>query len=233
MNPPPPLERETDVDAFLNWASRMRAQDRERAQAVVAGAAGNPPVVARMIQEVEQPRKRDFARTLLTLGFLGWLKNETALAFLAEFVRRPLPSQGTIVDGEIVERRQQEQLQAKAVDGLAFANTPATNTLVLSIITSHPSTIVRAEAINAYLWNRGDSAEAKRELRQVALPEDQIFIDRVRRRRGERTETFNTKLDAFRTLHPETDAKPPQKLPGNGPAPSATAPPTDIPPPPF
>ena len=94
-------------------------------------------------------------------------------------------------------------LQAKAIDGLAYLRNPEADNEVLRAAGKHPSRIVRAEAIDAYLWNHQDSAEAKATLARYVRPDEKVFLDRVRRGDGEGAEQFNPKLAQFLKAHPE------------------------------
>ena len=190
----PGLTEGADVAAFLNWLGSAPADTTASARRSVEDAGKRPDVVNALIREAEQTHRIDYTRALLTLAVLGETRSDTAVAYLEQFVSRQLPDTGTRVDGQIAERTQQAQLQAKAVDGLAYANTEASNAAVKHIIRHHPSRIVRAEAINAYLWNHGDTEEAKEELAAVVRPDEAVFLERVRKLPGEARESFNAKV---------------------------------------
>jgi hypothetical protein len=198
------------VPRFLDHAGAARADERDAVVRTLTRAGANEAVLRGFIREVERVRDSDYTRALLALALLGETRSPVAVSFLEEFANRPLPERGTQVDGEILEQVRQAQLQAKAVAGLAYANDARSNAAVMQIISRHPSRIVRAEAINAYLWNHGDSEEAKRTLAPIVRPEEAVFIDRVRRVSGESAETFNPRLEAFLDKHPEAVAPKPE-----------------------
>ena len=207
---PPPLISGEDVPRFLDWAGASHVDEREDARKVVVDAGNN--VVRALIKEVERVKTLDHTRALLALALLGETHSPAAQAFFAEFSRRPLPTDGTIIEGEIIEQTRAAQLQAKAVDGLAYANNETSNNVVTEIIANHPSKIVRAEAINAYLWNHGDSDEARKLVSQYVRKDELILIDRVRRTTGETAESFNRKLDDFLKRHPDVVPPQPEEL---------------------
>jgi hypothetical protein len=209
---PPPLASASDVPRFLDWAGASHSDERDDARKVLAEAAGRPDVINGFITEIERVQATDQPRALLGLALLGETRNPGAQDFFAEFARRPLPTGGPVIEGEIIEQTRAAQLQAKAVDGLAYANTEATNKVVTQIIAEHPSRIVRAEAINAYLWNHGDSDEARKFLAQFVRKDEQVLLDRVRRNTGENAEVFNRKLTVFLQKHPEVIPPQPEKL---------------------
>jgi hypothetical protein len=210
---PPPLTSPADVPRFIDWAGASHVDEREDARNAIAAAAGNSAVVQALIKEIERVQTLDHSRALVTLALLGETRSPEAEVFFAEFARRPLPKDGPVIEGEIINETRAAQLQAKAVDGLAYANNETSNKVVTEIITEHPSKIVRAEAINAFLWNHGDSDEARRLVSPFVRKDELILLDRVRRKTGETAESFNRKLDHFLQLHPEAIPPPPEKLP--------------------
>lgn len=203
MHAPPALASAGQVAPFLDWAGASHADERADVHAVIAASANRPEVVQALIDEVERVQAVDLSRALLALAMLGETRTAAAEAYFTEFAWRPLPQTGTVVEGEILEQTQAAQLQAKAIDGLAYRNTDSANQQVMAIIAKHPSRIVRAEAINAYLWNRGDSDEARQALAHVVRKDEQVFLDRVRRVPGEPASVFNAKLARFLQRHPE------------------------------
>ena len=200
---PPRLAGPGDVDAFINWAGMSTLDEQEEARRAIVGASQSAGVAQALIDEIEKAQTTDHSRALLTLAILGEMRSPVGEAFLRDFVNRPLPTTGTIVDGEILEQTAQAMLQAKAVDGLAYLRQPGSDQEVLRIVGQHPSRIVRAEAISAYLWNQGDSPDARRAVLRYVRPGEEIFVDRVRRVRGEGAATFNRKLAEYLKAHPE------------------------------
>jgi hypothetical protein len=220
LHAPPRLGAAADVAAFLDWTGASHVDEEDDVRSALAAAAQNKEVISALIAEVERVQRTDQPRALLALGLLGETRSADAQNYFTVFVRRPLPSEGTVVDGEIIEQTLAAQLQGKAVDGLAFINTASANEVVLEVAARHASKIVRAEAINAYLWNHGDSAEARARLAQVVQQGEQILIDRVRRIAGEKADTFDPKLARFLRQHPEASATAPERG-------TATSPPDD------
>ena len=209
---PPQLTSGDQVPRFLDWAGGSHVDEKEDARKAIVDAAGNTDVVKALVAEVERVQSVDHTRALLALAVLGETKSPVAQEFFIAFARRPLPEKGTVIEGEIIEQTRAAQLQGKAIDGLAYINNDSANKAVMEIIASHPSSIVRAEAINAYLWNHGDSVEARRALSQVVRKDEQILLDRVRRVTGETADTFNAKLEQFLKQHPEVVPPAPEKF---------------------
>ena len=59
---------------------------------------------------------------------------------------------------------------------IAYINSQAAKAVVLKTISDHASRTVRLSAMNAYLYNNGDSAEAIAAARQHSKPEEVKFI---------------------------------------------------------
>ena len=207
LHQPPALNAAADVTAFLNWAGASTVPEREDARAAIAGARFNDAVAQGLIAEVKAGQGTDFSRALLALSVLGEQQNAVGTDFLRSFANQPLPQEGTLADGEIAEQTTLAILEAKAVDGLAYYRTAngafGADSEVLHIIAGHPSRPVRAEAISAYLFNHGDSAESRKFLTQYVGQNELVFLDRVRRVPGENQESFNAKLAFFLRLHQE------------------------------
>jgi hypothetical protein len=208
---PPQLASADQVGRFLDWVGASHVDEKEDARRAIVAAASNQAVVEALIVEVERVKATDHSRALLALAILGETKNPKAQAFFTAFVRRALPQQGTVIDGEIMEQTQAAQLQGKAIDGLAYINSDSANKVVMDVIAHHPSKIVRAEAINAYLWNHGDSVEARKTLSQFVRTDEAILLDRVRRVTGESAASFNAKLAQFLKQHPEVVPPDPER----------------------
>ena len=199
---------------LIAWAARSTLDEHEAVREAIQQVSRSEGVLRALCAEAFGSQSRDHSRTLIVLSLIGETKSDTGERCLTEFVQQPFPSQGHYVHGEILEQTALGTLQAKAVDGLAYRRTETADALVLRLIRSHPSRIVRAEAISAYLWNRKDSDEAKAALADVVRPDEKIFLDRVRRVPGETAATFNPKLTKFLETHPE--ARPPAPRKGDG-----------------
>jgi hypothetical protein len=103
---------------------------------------------------------------------------------------------------------------------IAYINSPAAKLVVLKTISDHASRSVRLSAMNAYLYNNGDSAEAIATARQHAKPEEAKFAGLPRLAPDTDRKDFAARLARFYTEHPEE--RPPQpkqvarRKPGRG-----------------
>jgi hypothetical protein len=197
--------------AFIDWAGASTVQQREEARRFLAEARQNAAVAAAFCDEALRAAEADHSRALVALSVLGELRNPAGEECLRKLLHQPLPEKGTLAHGEIVEQTALGMLQAKAVDGLAYLRTAKADEEVLWAAGRHPSRIVRAEAIEAYLWNHDDSAEARSVLLKYVRAEETVFLDRLRRVPEENAESFNRRLAAFLKAHPEAVAPDPER----------------------
>lgn len=217
QRPVPPIlapnkDPRASVLEFVAFAGMSGAGQREEIRKALGAARENREVANVLCDEAFKAQKEDHSRALLILSLLGELRNPLGAQCLNRFLNLPFPQTGTKVDGEIVEQTALGELQAKAVDGLAYFNTKATDEFVFRAVRTHPSIIVRAEAIEAYLWNHRDQGEeARRTLSQYVRKGEEIYLDRVRRDTGESAESFNRKLEAFLKAHPEAAPQKPER----------------------
>lgn len=200
--------------AFIDWAGMSVADERETARREIAAAASNPDIVRAVIDEARTAKESDHSRALVSLAILGEMRTAEGEKFLKDLIQQPLPTEGTVVEGDLLEATALAQLQAKAVAGLAYRRTRDADAEVMRVAARHPSKIVRAEAISAYLWNHGDTDEARRALAPHVRKDEQLLLERVRRVSGESAETFNRKLAAYLEAHPELVPPAPEKLSG-------------------
>ena len=199
--------RET-VPRFIDWAARSRPDQREEVRKMIAASSANSGAAEELCREISETQNEDHSRTLIMLSVLGEMRNSEGEKCLIRFIHLPLPTKGTVVNGEIIEQTSLATLQGKAVDGLAYARSVTADRELLWAVSSHASKIVRAEAINAYLWNHQDSEAARAALLKVVRPNERDLIDRPRHEPGTTREQFNGKLIVYAKMHPAPE---PQK----------------------
>ncbi len=203
-----PLRPET-VDAFIDRAVRADSADRERVRTEIDRASGDTQVVRLLIERLEAVGIRDLGLSLVIVGILGELRNRAALRSLDTTVWQPLPPLKATGHGELIERDLVEMLASKAVEAIAYFRIDTTDVLTLRVIREHPSSPVRQAAIDAYLYNHGDSARVRERLGGVVRPEDRLYLDRARRSRSMGRDAFNAALTRFYDLHPQEVAPAP------------------------
>ena len=196
---------------FIDWAGGSTVRQREEVRRLIAAASENASVASAFCDEASRAAESDHSRALLALSILGEMRSRVGEDCLRKLLHQPLPEKGTLAHGEIVEWTAIGMLQAKAVDGLAYLRTASADEEVLWAVAQHPSRIVRAEAIEAYLWNHSDSAEARATLQKQVRPDEAIFLERIRREPEENAESFNRRLATYLKAHPEIAPPPPQR----------------------
>lgn len=138
-----------------------------------------------------------FEQRLVVIGILGELRRPEALAPLREVVWAPLPLAEAMPEG-LSARDVEEMIQAKAAHGLAYLATPAADQAVRDVIVNHEALHVRVSAIDAYMWNHGDSRRTADELYSLLPAEMHQYVERPRFHRGMDREEFSRRLEAWR-----------------------------------
>jgi hypothetical protein len=202
--------------AFLDWAGASAVGQRDEVRRILERARDNKAVAGAFCEEANGTAESDPSRSLLALSLLGEMRSGVGGECFQKLLHRPLPEKGTLADGEIVEQTRLATLQAKAVDGLGYLHTARGDKEVLWAAGKHSSRIVRAEAIESYLWNHKDSKEARATLLKYVQPKERIFLDRVRKEPNEDATAFNRKLAVFLKEHPETAAPAPRPVDRKG-----------------
>lgn len=190
-----------------------RATDRDMAVVgeAVTGLRRQPGAVEAIARHYQQLPVEAFEQRLAVIGILGEMRRPDSLSRLREVVWAPLPPGGSIAEG-LVPRDLEEMIQAKAVQGLAYLATPPADAEVLEVIANHEALHVRVSAIDAYMWNHGDSRMAADELYQLLPPELHPFVERPRFHRDMDPEQFTRRLEAWRE---RWKPQPPTPLPAN------------------
>ena len=163
---------------------------------VVAGLRQQPGAVEAMARQYRQLPAEAVEQRLVVLGILGEMKRTDAMAQLREVVWAPLPpadSKGDL----LTERDIEEMIQAKAVQGLAYLATPQADAAVREVIERHEALHVRVSAIDAYMWNHGDSPKTAAELYRLLPADLHPYVERPRFHSGMDRQEFTRKLRAW------------------------------------
>jgi hypothetical protein len=210
--PLPALARAGDVPTFVDAAGAAPVSRREEVRAIVQSAQGNAEIANRLIAEFEAAQKRDFSRALVILSLIGEQRHPSGTAFLSTFIWRPLPRGGR-PRGELGLSREAEaleRLQVKAANALPYARTREALQATLEVVRKHPLKPVRVEAASSYLWNMGNSEEARRTLSTYLREDERLLLDRPVRQDGMSGRQFNRLLAIYLERHPELRPPAPQ-----------------------
>lgn len=160
---------------------------------VVAKLRQQPSAVEALARQYRQLPAEAIEQRLVVLGILGEMRRSDAMAQLREVIWEPLPRIEAEAE-KLTARDLVEMIQAKAVQGLAYLVTPEADAAVREVIEQHEALHVRVSAIDAYMWNHGDSAETAAELYRL-LPADLYpYVERPRFHRGMNREEFTRRL---------------------------------------
>jgi len=160
---------------------------------VVAGLRRQPGAVEAMARQYRQLPAEAIAQRLVVLGMLGEMKRSDALTQLREVIWAPLPSDKSQPE-KLSARDLEEMIQVKAVQGLAYLATPQADAAVREVIEKHEALYVRVSAIDAYMWNHGDSPETAAELYRLLPADLHPYVERPRFHRGMEREEFTRRL---------------------------------------
>ncbi|NGP05769.1 hypothetical protein G6038_09805 [Rhodococcus sp. 14C212] len=169
---------------------------------------------------------RDFGSHSLLLSVLGELRKDEVLDGLVDFISLPpesiFPSNPRQPDqGDATTYPDDASaLQARAVEMLAFLRTAKAFGKVLEIAGRHPSKGVRIAALDAFVFNHDDSAEALEAARAAARPDEVKFVGLARLERNSDPREFDAKVRAFYEHYPEELPKSPIIHPECGQAPA-------------
>jgi hypothetical protein len=198
-----------NVDAFIKWASASGLDEREKIREEIKKSSQNTEVLKALIDRFEKVDTLDLSYSLVVLSLIGELQNPSSQKWLEKQINRPIPTvketpHGGLNSGDVIE-----MISSKAVESLAYLKTNESDRATLNVIVKHPSKAVRAAAIDAYLFNHGDTDDIKAKLKQSVRKEDLIYLDRVRFLREKDAKTFNAKIDRFYEQHPNEKAEAP------------------------
>jgi len=163
---------------------------------LVAGLRKQPGAVEAMARQYRELPAEAIEQRLVVLGILGEMKRPDAVAQLREVIWAPLPPADSQAE-LLTERDFEEMVQAKAVQGLAYLETPQADAAVREVIERHEALHVRVSAIDAYMWNHGDSPKTAAELYRLLPAEMHLYVERPRFHSGMDRQEFNRRLRAW------------------------------------
>jgi hypothetical protein len=209
------------VDQFVEWVATMPASQVDDVKAQIAAVKSDPKVVDAVAAGLSFRTPGSYGRQLIYLSILGEMQNERALGPLESYLnsrdclvfeeRRavrlpPLnPPKTSMFDGCA-------GLKARAAAMISHLNSRAATAVVLNAINEHPSRTVRLSAIDAYLYNAGDSPEAIATAKQRARPDEVKFVGLPRLSSDTNRQDFEARLMRFYAEYPDEQAPQPIRV---------------------
>jgi hypothetical protein len=224
---PVPLQVAT-VEKFVDWVSTMPSSQVSDVKQQIALVKSDPKVVDAVASQLSFRDLGSYGRQLIYLSILGEMKNERALTPLQNYLHSrdcPVFEERALIHPVSNAPKTSifdacAGLKAASINMIAYINSATAQTVVLQTINGHASRTVRLSAINAYLYNNGDSEKAMAMARQYAKPEEAKFVGIPRLSPDTNPKEFAARMARFYTEHPEELPPLPKQAargnPGNG-----------------
>lgn len=206
--PPVPLSVST-VDKFAFWVLTMNSTQVDDVTAQIALVAADDSVVDAVAGRLSFRNPGSVGHQLVYLSVLGQMKNPRAITPLHDYVYS--------TDCPVLEQINQEHsqslntsfldtcamLKSHAISMVSFINTQIAQQVVLQAVADHPSKAVRIAAMDAFLYNAGDSTAAFALVNSHAQPADRIFIGLPRLDPSTSLKEFDQRVVQFYRDHPD------------------------------
>jgi hypothetical protein len=222
------------VDQFVFWAERIPQSHVDLIKKQISAASNDSQVIKTLSEELLRTPIRDVDRHLMILAVIGETRNPAFITPLKRFIwsTEDLVPQA-VGRGEAGTRltffNHSRALQARAAEMLAYIGTSDAFAATREVVKSHPAVEVRISAIDGYMFNHGDSSEAKTEVGQSASPGDAKMIGIPRKTRDMNAHEFDERLLAFYQRYPDERPPAPEMVPGITGRPKQTIPMKAIP----
>ncbi|WP_069160166.1 hypothetical protein [Nocardia altamirensis] len=202
-----------NVRDFVAWVASAPRSMVDTVRAAIAEDYGEDVVDALGELLLTEP-EIDLAHATTTLSILGEARHPAAIRYLREFVwdtsdiddpiadaNPPLLTDGKFI-GCDMDLKRKAVLQARAAEMLCYLRLDQVFDYTLQIVVEHPEPQVRHAAIDAYLYNNGDSAEVRDELMRTVREEDRPWVGLPRRTADMDAATFDATLAELHAQDP-------------------------------
>lgn len=218
--PPAPQLAAATLEDFLAWAVSVRQGAVDHVRSAIAEAADrrDETLVIALTDELHSLPVEDVSRHMVLLATIGELRDARLSQALESFVwRAELVREPYLADGRgcSFEVRSDVMLRSRAAEMLAYLASDDADSRTLRIAEAHPEPAVRAAAVDAYLFNHGDTEDALRRVQAVVRADDASRVGVPRFTRDIDPDEFAAAVEEFYRRHPD------QLPPGihDGPAP--------------
>lgn len=204
---PPVALTPEKADEFLRWVATVPISQKETIRQQIAAAAADSRVVDALTDRLLKFPVTDHTRHLMILSTLGEIRSPRAIGSLKQFIwydkdMFAAGASGVSTGVKTSYFYPTRGLQSRAVEMLAYIRSEEALAATREVAAKHPGGEVRIAAINAYLFNQGDSEKAKAELSQQVRESDRKFIGLPRRTHDMNLREFEEKVCAYYEKYP-------------------------------
>lgn len=196
------------LDDFLLWAAATPVGNANVVRQAIAASREQAGLVDGLLARLFDLPVRDLGLHLILLSVIGETGRDEFVEPLSKFIALPedyivarsgaASAHGdhtTYLDGGAT-------LQSRAVEMLAWLKTREALQATLAFAAQHDAAAVRRAALDAYLYNHDESAEAMAAARTAARPDEVRLVGLARRTRGYDRAEFEASVAAFYRLYP-------------------------------
>jgi hypothetical protein len=214
-----PMNSDTVANGnFVRWVEGVSGFQTDLVKSQIATGASVPATISALNARLDTSTYpiTDLTYGLVLLSVIGQAHDASSVSPLNTFINQTAatmscaPGDGGLPDaGDYITPVDcDEMLRVRATEMLAYIETIHPNlrqlmTNTLSIAKYHPSSAVRQAAIDAYMFNRGDTTDASDYLSSQIDASDRIFIGRPRMYGDFDASAFDDKLSAWYDAHSE------------------------------
>lgn len=211
---PPPRDRAT-TDDFLAWIGQMPRERVGEVREAIAALEDKSAVAEVLNGQLLDLPCTDASRHLLLMSTLGELSHESSAAALERFtwLSNEQIYHTRSVPNESCDFSTSGMLQSRAVEMMVWVLKGSDDAAVLRVIRDHPERSVRMAAIDAYLFQHGDTPEAVQTLRDLVSPEDRAMVGLPRFGAHTDPETFERLTAEYEAANPSTPPMPQPRAP--------------------
>jgi hypothetical protein len=202
-----PLAPES-TDTFLRSATNSTVGQLAGIRSELNRVAKDPVVIDALSSRLLALPVDDVERHLTILSSLGEMRNPRAIVPLKQFiwtktpvVAQPAPGHDAALGSSFFNH--DGALRARAVEMLAYINTGGADSETLHVAADHPNLEVRMAAMDSYLFNHGDSDQAKAELEKTVRPDEVKLIGLPRLTAGGDPKLFDQQVADFYKRYPD------------------------------
>jgi hypothetical protein len=178
------------VDEFVDWAGSAPMSDVDIVRRSIADGCDDD-VVAVLGRELNTLPIVDTSRHNVLLSILGESRREAAIQPLERFIWNVVDVFAPVEFADVTVLSHQVvcdiginvglAFRSRAAEMLTYIATARAFDGTLRVIREHPEADVRRAAIDAYLYNHGDTTDAARDVRRYVRDEDQEWVGIPRR----------------------------------------------------